>query len=97
MTKHKQAKDNKDNKDYKQIQNIINTNLNTLFADSVSLFTRTDRKILLSFSQQLPTQHGLECARILIERDHAERLTDILCKNLDYYPEKEKLNSVETA
>lgn len=76
-----------------EVKVLLNANQPSIFADVVKLFRRSDNKILLSFMQQIPGEiPNIEGARILLEDDHAKQLVDIICRNLDYFPTKEKQN-----
>lgn len=72
-----------------EISLLTNEALPTLFVDNLIINTRVDGISLIRFSTLLP--EGLkEQARMLIPKEHLNRMLDALCKHCDYFPQKEK-------
>jgi len=66
---------------------IVNDNLPTLYADSVRISHRNDGMNYLSFRSNLP-DYNMEQVRLMICDDDLTRIIDIICKIIDYFPEK---------
>ena len=76
--------------DEKKVVGIhTNENLPTLFADTLTVNTRSDGFSLIRFTANLP--EGLtEQARIMIPPESLKKMLDVLCSHSNYYPVKSK-------
>lgn len=64
-----------------------NDNLPLLFADSLTINTRSDEYHLVRFVSNLP-EGFKEQARMVIPRQSLRKMLDALCLHADYFPAK---------
>jgi hypothetical protein len=70
-------------------------NVRTTFVDHFMVATRKDGLNLLRFSTNLP--EGItEEARLVVTKEHLEKVIDALCDHCDYYPKKKPANKKST-
>jgi hypothetical protein len=62
-----------------------NPNLQTLFADIVSIITRNDGFSILRFYSRAPGLNIEQC-RVALPQQITKALVDVLCQTLAYYP-----------
>ena len=63
--------------------------LPTTWVDNMIMAFREDDVCLLRFATQLPEGH-FEQTRILTSKVHLQRMIDVMCSTLNYYPTKTK-------
>lgn len=85
----------------KPIEYKYNLQKQSLYSDITHFCGREDNTCILSFGSVLPVKDGngtsavvSEQTRIIITKDHARKIVDILTEHLDYYPSKSKKSMV---
>lgn len=77
-------------KDKKEVAEfLVNNALSTVFVDNLMVATRSDGLNLVRFTTSLPG--GLkEEARMIIPMESLKRMLEVLCKQCNYFPVKQK-------
>ncbi len=54
------------------------------------MFVRNDiSNATLSFFTFMPPNHSIEVSRIVTTHAHLKEIADVICRNLNHYPEKQ--------
>ena len=79
----------KENKTEKDIPFLDNRYLPSYFVDAFRVSARKDDIAVLSFYSDLP--NGIvEQTRVITPVDRLKALVDLICRQIDYYPEKDE-------
>lgn len=72
-----------------------NQNLPNIWIDIINLAMRSDDVCILRFFSNLP-EGAFEQSRIVTSKSTLISLTDLLCSNLNYYPQKKTSKEKDT-
>jgi len=73
---------------------VYNDDLPNPWIDNFSVTTRSDGISIISFFSLLPSGN-IEKSRIITHKEKLKSFIEASCKNLDYYPVKEKIEEEE--
>lgn len=74
------------------LQLLDNDTLHAQFVDTFTLLLRSDNIAMIKFYLRAPENKAVEQARIVSTTAGLKLFIDMLCKNLNYYPNLEEKN-----
>ena len=78
--------------DLSKLPSACDSSLRLTWVDRMELSTRSDIPVcMMRFYSGIPRSELQEVARLQLATTHARAIVDVLCRSLDYYPDKKKL------
>lgn len=85
-----------DQPEKKEIQIHLNPMLSTVFVDHLVISKRSDGGFFLRMIAELP-EGWTEQAKLMVSDERLKKFVDVICGQLDYYPQKAKSNGKAVA
>jgi hypothetical protein len=85
-----------DQPEKKEIPIHVNPMLPTVFVDHLVVSKRSDGGLFLRMIAELP-EGWTEQARLMVSEERLKKFMDVICAQLDYYPQKAKSNGKAVA